>query len=236
MAESGGIVVIDAEEGDTSEFDSVTQEGSNTFAADAGAANNGSYGFKITYDGTNDEAYGYDGFTAETDVYARCYVYIPSTLTSATAWSRTFFLGIWDAAVPCARASFKYNGSNTAYTWETWLAYGVVDTDATNFSTDAWHYVEIRYLKHAATGGVQMWVDGTLVHDDLDQAAGLDPDRVYVGSTSGSTPAVASDYFYLDDIKVDTSQVGAYSDAGGASVPLIKPLYGPLGGPLAGVF
>ncbi len=64
MPETGGLFIIDGESAGSTpwEFDSLSEEGSNTVALAAAAKNNGDYGYKITFDGTSDYAYVFKTF------------------------------------------------------------------------------------------------------------------------------------------------------------------------------
>lgn len=228
MAESGGLFIIDAETNDLSQFnEDIVQEGSCTIAASVSAKNNGSYGLLLTGDGTNDRFSGtYDlgagGVQAE--IYARCYIYIPSTLRTTGAWYNVFVMWLANGGHIC-RMGFQANASAVPLRWSVYLGATAI-TSTTNFSMDAWHRLELHYVKEADTGGIEAWVDGTSIGTDLDQTTTQDVRYCEFGCTSNSNPLTDEHYFHLDDIKVDTSPVGAYSDASaGTSVPILAQYY-----------
>lgn len=236
MAETGGLWIIDAEEGDTSEFTSVTQEGSNTFLADVAAKNNGSYGFKCTFDGVTDDCYGLYTDSARDEIYVRFYVYISADITFNDAWASHYICLLTNTGwTNVVRFEVGSNADKVPYRW---IIQGLnLDylVSSINFSLGAWHYIEIHWVKHATTGGAEVWIDGTKIKDDLDNntdAAQID--KYYFGGKASSTePDTSGDFYYIDDIKADTQYIGAYSEAGGGLSPT-GVLRGPLGGPLFG--
>jgi len=227
LAETGGIVVIDAEEGDTSEFDSVVTDGDNTFIAQNGVVCHGSYSFQLDFDGTNEDCYGIDGLGATyNDIYGRCYFRFSSTFTLG-AWERAILLGFrpegWgystysialrnytaSTATP-DRIEAQYPPSRTA-------------SHDSGLVADTWYRVEIRGVSHASTGGCQIWLatgdgEAVLIHDHLDEdtSAFDDIDTIWVGNGTDPAACNAPDdgNLYIDDVKVDTSPIGVYTDEG----------------------
>jgi len=226
MAESGGLFIIDAESPGESpyEFDSVSEEGSNTIAPDMDAnSGNGdsTQGYKITFDGINDYAYGSYAFTEQTVLYIRTYIYIPTALEIGS-WKELRVMNLKDGGAVQGNWGLESTGDATFAKWQ--LRWGATNQQTdTNFSLDTWHYVEIYFLQDGAAGGVRLYVDGDIVLSDLDQdTSSVAIDGIDVGSFSANGAPGPGDYFYIDDIKADTSQVGAYSgDAGISIVPFI---------------
>lgn len=225
MAEASGNIFgpINAETNDLSQFTSYTIEGSMGFATDADAKNQGSYGFKITGDGANNQADGYITLgSAQSEIYARAYVNIPSDADCAT-WGAIYFIDLRDATSSIARVGFQFDASGNPLRWAGYLGASSIIATVTNFTTGVWHYVELRYLKDASTGGVQIWVDGTSIVSDLDQATTKDVTIVRLGSTGASSILADDDYFYWDDaLGASTGPIGAYSDVavGGLDIPI----------------
>jgi hypothetical protein len=122
------------------------------------------------------------------------------------------------------RFSIRGNTSGTDLTWQFSVVYDAYQ-DATNFSTNAWHYVEIRYVQNATTGGGQCWIDGDLVFDHLDHNCNTALTSIYMGCGYASAAPAGGQVIYFDDIKADTSAIGAYSDVGGGgggtAVPIV---------------
>lgn len=232
MAESGGLLIIDGEDAGSTpwEFDSLTEAGSNTFALDGDAANNGSYGYKATLDGSNADAHGVVAFgSAQSDIYVRTYVYISSGLSVGDGgYNYLSFLYISDSAGgegnTCAFFAVRNYGGNEVAHWYVG-GNGASDVStATNFSVGAWHYVELHYVEDASVGGIEAWVDGTQIVDDIDQdSSGRSASRIYAGAGPVGAGVIddAADFIYIDDLKADTSYVGAYSASSANAVPIL---------------
>jgi hypothetical protein len=223
MAESGGLWILDGESAGSTpwEWTAITEGGSATFALDAGAKNNGSYGYKFTAN-ASDDAYGRKAITAVDEIYVRFYLFIPTGFNVGSGGGESCFIAMFNAVlgdeVRFGIGSSIAAGEPTA--WNLWVNY-TNNTSTTNFSLNAWHYIEIRYLKHASTGGGECWVDGTKIVSDLDQAIAAQATQFYLGCQYQTSDIGAGDYLYFDDIKADTSQVGAYADAGGAAIRIL---------------
>lgn len=228
MAESGGILIIDAEDAGTTpyEFDSLFEDGSCTLTVDAAAKNNGSYGYLMTFDGANNSIYGQVGFTEQTTIYARAYFYFPSSLSAASADTWMPLVLYDDTVALCyLRLYMATDGSMTRqrfyYLHDSGQSYEALDNGSV--SSDAWHYIELRYTSGNGTGVAACRIDGVQVdggHTDLINTGACDSIRV--GQVSALVPD-ENDVAYFDDVKLATDDwVGAYSDAGGGSaVPVI---------------
>jgi len=211
MAESGGLFVIDAETGDTTQFSSTFAGGSNSITANASAKNNGDYGFKMLFDGAYDTAYGMKSITPADEIYLRFYIYIPSSLTIAVGYT----MRVFGANEPLSnQVRFGIYNAYGTMMWKLQVAYDSVDF-ADEFALDTWIRVEIRYLKHTTNGGAEAWINGTKYASDLDQDLSTQISSVYIGACQCGSNPDAGDYFYLDDIKADTSYIGAYAAGGG---------------------
>lgn len=221
MAESTGIFLIDGESAGSTpwEFDSISESGSNTFALSSAAANNGSYGYKLTWDGTNEGCYATkdQAFSTPNDFYLRFYIYIPSGQTIDSSG----YLGLMNLVDFTTYAVYSYikaDGTGTPERWR-FVLQGITSYESnTNFTMDAWHYVEVHYVQSSTVGGIQVWVDGDSIIDDLTNdtsGAGWEIDSVQFGDNAGrsiGTFDTNGDYIYLDDIKADSSAIGAYTD------------------------
>lgn len=203
------------------EFDSLSEEGSNTIALNAAAKCHGDYGYRITFDGTNDVAYGVIGFSEQGDMYVRKYIKIPSTFDCGGAFSEIRTLGLYDGGTWVCGMGFKTEGAGPS----TWLMrYRFTSlTDNTNFTMDTWHYIDFYFNNDAAAGGCTMWVDGDQILTDMDQdSSAYLPDSAQIGSIYCGNPPSADDYFDIDTILADTSgPIGPYG-GGGSIVPLLS--------------
>jgi len=228
MPETGGLFVIDAETGDTSQFTSVLDDGTCAFIAEAAAKNNGVYGFSATFDGTNENCYGLKTFTDKTGIYVRFYVYIDASFDiTAAGYSVVFLAGIYDGFTRLASVQIITNGATNPDRWRFTGQDITSTTSTTNFSRGGWHRVEIRWLADATVGGMQVWVDGDSVFAELDNnTSAYAADSIRIGSDSAGTGIPESGaYIYFDDIKAaETGPIGVYS-AGGLSIPVAMAHY-----------
>lgn len=227
MAETGGWFVIDAETGDESQFSSSpTEEGSNTFEASADAKNNGSYGFKLYFAGSDDECYAVKTFDgAKTDVYVRAYVNLNSPTIGQ--YESVFLLTIRDGATRLAYVGANKGTSDTGNPTR-WIIGGQSldgGVSSEGFALSSWLRIELRWYAGSggADGGIQCWVDGQLAYSEFDtDLTAYAADDVLVGNDfNGTAPSEST--IYIDDIKADGSAIGEYSDAGagGSIVPIV---------------
>lgn len=210
--ETGGIFIIDGEDAGSTpwEFDSLTEDDSCTIALDSDAKHEGTYGYKILFDGVGDTAQGEYAFAEQTEMYVRFYIYIPSTFNLENTWDLEGTFHLLDGVSTLAQFGLSSMGATTPVRWA-WAYEFSWSYDDTNFATDTWHYVEIRFLNDGASGGIEVWVDGDKIGTDLDQDTSADkPDNMQIGGLAGSI-SPNGDFFYIDDIKADTSYIGAYS-------------------------
>jgi hypothetical protein len=222
MAESAGDVFgpLDAETGNTSQFDSVTAAGVNTFTATTGSKNNGTYGFQLTGNSSSNTAYSQLSFTTADEFYIRFYIYISSSFTMNDDFSAWDFLILRDGSTRICRLKFRTLGDPDTIVYWDFSYRSDATTTTTNFSYDEWHRVEFRYVRDAVNGGAQFWVDGDLVHDALGNDSSADyPDNFQLGNPLSTDVLDGSIYF--DDILGSTSAIGPYSDASGTSIPII---------------
>ncbi len=187
------IATLDFEEGDLSEWSSTS--GANLSASNT-VAHTGTYSMRV---GTN--SYGIYNFTADTEVWLTFWLYLPSTSSQSASYNyiSMFNNGIAD------RSCFGTNNG----TWSEWLvgvnSGNMTDNDfTTNFSQNTWHKIKIYYQTNGTTtSNHQVWVDDTSIWSTT---------AAYVNSVSnftvGSEAATITNYFYIDDIKLYTSDPG----------------------------
>ena len=230
MGETGGIFVIDAETGDISQWTNIDLGTDNVVAAHGDYKNEGDYGFRayVGNDHTDGHAYAYKSISeGYNDVYVRAYIYIPSSYDMPT-WQVHEVLGFNDGSYGNSAAAIaieNYSGTPGPPTyWRFHVIGALADTPRsnTNFSTDQWHYIEVRWVEDGSNGGIEVWVDGDKLCSDLDQdTTSKNVDRAYAGIGVSADPGIGS-YLYFDDIKADTSYIGAYSagEEEGLSIPV----------------
>jgi hypothetical protein len=221
MAESAGILLLNAEDNSESGL-TITEEGSNNFSIATGAKAHGTYGYQFAFDGTNNICAFSKSFTAGADIYARLYFYIPSAFAMTNSYLDIFRL--YEGTVYLAYARF-INSSGTIslqrlyYRTNSGTAYVSISGAITR---DAWHYIELRYKSDASAGIVEIWYDGTKKAEATGLAtSSYQTAGITAGQTEAGVPTTDSP-FYIDDIKVDSSYIGAYADvSSGSIVPII---------------
>ncbi len=225
MAETGGLFIADAEENNLDEFDSTFVQGTNTIAAAAAAKNQGSYGFLLSYSGSDNQIYGEKAFTEEAEVYARIYFRFDANFNLA-AWQIYTILTIYDGTIVGGTliaevAAMNLTGStavpgyvdiNGASITETWSAF--------TWEVNTFYLVELRYKSNNGAGGAEAWINEVKKVTKMDENTSANgANRIVMGSVIHVGPNAACEV-WMDDLKLDTSYIGAYSDAGGGIVVL----------------
>lgn len=225
MAETGGLAVLDAEEGDTSEWSSTVVTSGMTFDAHADALNHGSYGFRSISDGVGENARGILTFTEQSEVYVRFYLYIDPTAMSYAQNTGHTICDVLDNATGITLYLFREAaGSGNLDSWRLYNDITGSSYDGTGFARGEWLRVEI-HAKRAASGvTIELIVNGTTVFQVSANTEALYWDRISLGYRA-VTPANGN-YIYLDDVKLDTTgPIGAYSDAGGSSIAVLAAIH-----------
>jgi hypothetical protein len=222
MAESAGSIFgpINAETNDMSQWTTYTHPGSATIAASATAKDHGSYGFLFTSNGT-DLAYGGMTFAAVDEVYVRFYVYIPSSLNVGTgAGENLMFIDFNAVLSDEVRFGVISGAGGFPYQWVSRIA-GTQYYSSTNYSADAWHYIEIRYLKGAAlNGGAEVWVDGSkdASLSNISNTMNVQATKLFLGPQYLTSAIGAGDVMYFDDLKANSAYIGAYAESGASAM------------------
>jgi hypothetical protein len=233
MAESTGILLLNAEDNSESGL-TIKEEGSNNFSITTGAALHGTYGYNFAFDGTNNELHAIKSFTAGVDIYARCYFYIPSAFSMNASYLSLLALRDNTSNYACY-LRLSYSGSTLTtnrFYYRTNAGTSYVNLTNT-ISRDVLHVLEMRYKSGSGDGAVELWLDNT----SIASASALTNNNyqassVRMGNTEAGVPT-SSSAFYMDDIKVDSSRIGAYADlSGGGSLVGASALVG--GGVLCG--
>lgn len=216
-AETGGLFVLNAEEGGASpySFGYVYVGTGNTFTISSAVAAHGtsSYAQYLDSAAASRQCFGLKLYSAQTDVYARCYVYFPTGF-SLTGWDEYPIISITasdDTSLARVSAMAAGGGAFPVYLHLTGL--GSIDEGPSfAWAPDTWYCVEVRWLQNATVGGAQVWIDqvskaSNFTKDTSSKAAA----RLEIGTSSASTVIVNADTtVYTDDIKADTFPVGAY--------------------------
>ena len=232
MAEAAGDIFgpINAETGDTSQFNSTTVEGTGTFDAHADALAHGSYGFRAIADGANNEFRGNITLSDLTEIYFRVYFNIdPNMLLPASGGA--FVCALMDGFTTLLRFGPR-NSTGGAAAPNQWYISGQGMSSGlptTNFSVGAWHYVDVHWKAGTgpADGGAVVLIDGDQAFDDINNdVSAYAADGLRVGITDASVLA-EGDYVYIDDILGKTTgPIGVYTEAGaGAAIPILAHYY-----------
>ena len=144
----------------------------------------------------------------------RIYIYISSDFSVGDgSYNAASVIRFEDSGNTIARISLKQYGGDQVARWEVSFREGGTTTYTTDFSLEAWHYIELHWVADASVGGGRAWVDGTELVDDRDQNTGAYAvSRIDIGPSAGNIPE-SGDYLYIDDIKADTSYIGPYAAA-----------------------
>lgn len=223
MPESPGLFLADAEENDLLEWTSTTSSDGNTLAASVASALHGTYGFDFQWVGVGSDNYAYKNFGVYHDIFSRCYVRFDA-VTSAEGVLVAHSYGRLSGE---DKASLQFYGRGAGNPLgglfkldgiTVWNFY----TSAI-FNQDQTYCVEWRYKDEtggAGTGGGQFWIDGASQYSDFTKSNGTAGiDRLFVGNNSAGVPA-NGDRLFFDDVKIDTSYIGTYTEAAGAAEKL----------------
>ncbi len=220
MPETGGLFIIDGESAGSTpwEFSSIVEDGTNTFSLQAAAKNHGDNGYRALMDGSNQLAYGRLNIVGQGEIYCRAYLYLSNNFDLGANYDVLGIFSLRIGGTTSISFGLRSEGATVASQWRI-TGTGVTGLNTnTNFSFLTWHYVELYFLQETGGGGngvAKVWIDGDLVLDQSGISIGSgDISRIYVGSAGGATPN-NGDFIYFDDIKADTSPVGAYPAAGG---------------------
>ena len=227
MAESQGILLLNAEDNDLSGL-TITEEGSNDLTISSGAALHGSLGYEFAFSGNADEnvLYFTKQFTAGADIYARCYFYIPSDFSSDTSYLSILSIMRSDSVTNSTVYARLYTTASGAIKFDR-LSYldnagGSYISLDTNISRDTLYYMELRFKSGSGDGLVECWLDGT----KIGEVTGLTNNNyesgyIRVGNVWKAVPTSGSK-LYIDDVKINSSYIGAYADSGGALPAIIN--------------
>lgn len=224
--ETGGIFASGLEDETnafTTDFTGYSVSGSNTITVSTDIANHGSKAIKITYAGSVREAYAYKNVTDASTLYVRAYVRFASGFRLNANYKQLALITINDDA-PNINAMFyvRTAGASASISDVMWyIRENVSGTDvylgeAGQIEADRWYRIEIKYVIHASTGGVQAWVDGVSLGSKMDvNTSGRANDFFTIGCNAAGSDAPVASSIYYDDVKADTSAVGDYSAGAG---------------------
>ena len=204
-----------------------TTLGSNTVTVQGTTFDQGLKAAKMTWDGTNWNSAAYKTLSpGQTTIYARAYVYIPSTwaYTAPGTYSGVCIMCVYDSANSkyLAQLFLRVGGSAGSYSWYVHTNMGAgadiyVGSDG-GLTTNAWHYVELKVVSGSATvSGVSISVDGSSLGSNFAlNASGNSATTLYIGEPGGaaygSKPTSAASMFF-DSVKIATTgPIGTFTN------------------------
>jgi hypothetical protein len=210
---------INAETGDESQWDLLIKSSGNTFMADATAASNGNYGYKVKLSGVEgDNSYGKKLVSNQyNDISLKFSAYFPSTqypMNNQSTKRYWVLANIADDSTGTELASLEMSGSSTqllvhqlVYASNT-IQWNLVKIDEP-LSLDIWHFFEIRCrVGGNGTASVQLVIDGVVKANASGYANNnYDLESVITGCLWNTKYTVNGEYLYLDDIQINTSNL-----------------------------
>ena len=199
------------------EWDSKTEEGSNTLAISTTEAHvhAGTNGAIIDFDGTNNGCWAEKAVSDQDEMYCRVYVKANAAFAADGTYKPVIFLELKDGVQFLARVAIRSTAAVDTFVWYAQYWTGIGTTTLTipdGASLDAWHLVELHWTAGTgADGGIELKVDGTSLDSDFSGAmpdARCDTIRVGASSAGGAVPTDASELYFDDFASDDTSWVG----------------------------
>lgn len=238
MAEADdGLFLIDGEDAGTTpwEFSSVVDDGTCVFDLNDTAEQNGTYGYKALFDGASRNCYATLDLADPSTIYFRGYVKFSAGFAMGSTYENVNLFLLRDGTTDIiVFGAYCHDATELVRWWKISEVDGIAEeTDATEFSLNVWHRIEIKFVAGTGSDGiVECKCDGTTLFGAADtglSTSALAPDTLIVGGYEdrGQEPANGA-YMYFDDIKAATGDwVGEYSEAGGggSSIPAIMQYY-----------
>jgi hypothetical protein len=216
--EAGGLFACGMED-ETSAFTTHwtnKSDASSLLTVSTAVPNNGANSGLVTCDGSH-LAYAYKTIADQTEVYARAYVRLGANTAGSGTYSGCWCFCLSHGATALVNSGFFWDATKTSWHWycscRVPSATSIYNGGAGELTHSQWYRLEIYYKAHASVGGATFWVDGTQKGSVMNLATTTanhcDTVRIGVGAQSCDTLTNAS-LFYFDDVKVDTSAIGAY--------------------------
>ena len=217
MAEATGLFLADGEDAGTTpwEFATVTNGTNNTFALSASAKLHEDYGYKFVSGGTNEGGYARINISAVGNIYARFYIYASPDFALGSTYDNLSIFQLTSGGT--VRLNFQLNTVATT----TVTRWNIVGTSLTSTATTtgyaAAEWVRCDFHWYGGTGdsdgGAEVWINGTSIFSELNHSlSAYTIDRLYFGAYAGAIPPL-NDYLDYDDLKLDTSYIGAYPES-----------------------
>lgn len=219
--ESGGVFATgfeDEVDAMTTDFTGKTTNGTNTvvITTAAGTFKDGAKGGKVTFDGTNKIAYAYKNITDQTDLYVRAYFKLKSDFTIGADYNWVELLSLYDGASELVSLGVQRRGTSGVFRWIVRLnpsgEYVYSGGAAGEIAVNTWYYFELHFVcGTGANGGAVFSVDGVQKGSLLNKNYSANAiDTIRVGNSAvWATGTPGASEIYFDNIKADTSAIGA---------------------------
>jgi len=222
--ETGGVFASGFEDETDSfnvDFTGKVEGGSDTITVQTSIKNHGSKAAAITWATADTTTYFYKTLSDMTDIYTRIYFYLGASWDIANNWETEELLSFWDGATRVVHVKLGVNDGTPHLIRITCKvrnpATTIYEASYGSISKETWYYFELRWVAGSgADGGAEFWLGGSSMASNytLDQSS-LAIDGLRIGAISDqSEPHSAGAITYVDDVKVDTSYIGAYSAPG----------------------
>lgn len=217
MAEATGILLLNAEDNDESHL-TITEEGSNSFSITTGAALHGTYGYQFDFDGTNNLCYADESFSAGSDIYARSYFKFGSDFSMNAAQFFVMALRNSSGGDLCRPVFLMSSGVLSIYRFYYYLNSGLTfQSVSQGITIGSEYYIETRFKSGNGDGIVALYLNGV----EVVNLTGLtnnnyQADTIRIGNYAAAVPTTDAPLI-IDDIKIASSAIGAYSESSGSS-------------------
>jgi hypothetical protein len=176
-------------------------------------------------DGTNDVCCGITTYAAQSDVWHRVYIYIPSSLELSISNGELTFYAIRDTVSrELIVLQMRGNSTYSPYQWTYSSADFPWSSSTEGWGKDTWHYIDVHW-DGATSGGCDIWVDGTQTKSTWGvDLSSYQNDEIRAGmyQGGGGLPSSSKGYF-LDEIEIGTTgPIGPLSTAAAGVVPQIS--------------
>ena len=210
---------VDNESGDNTQYDGVTNVSPSTFTITTDSKYSGSYGAKVEPDSGSITAYGYVNYASTSEQWERYKIYVPSTFFVGGSFKNVYNIAITDGTNNLLRFGFGGDGSGNPIRWVYTMSDNTGTPSAnstTNFSTNAWHLIEVHRKVNGSVGGYEIWVDSTSIYSDFARNVSVNStqSRLGVPSVTSGTDFNDTNYFYVDDWAGSTEGRVTWSSSG----------------------
>jgi hypothetical protein len=198
------------ESGDLSAWSGNSTNAGDTITASTEQALTGTYSAKavVDTDAAANQAMVWRNFTGETTVYARIYIYVPSSFSTADYVATMQFLNDWSNIITTTIDDDMtlYMNNNVA---DELYGYGVGST----LSKNEWHCLEMMAVISPTVGEARLWLDGNLEIEATGKNLGSNTIDKFSAGYYWGAPYDESNTLYIDDAAVDTSPIGPLGEA-----------------------